>query len=38
MAFMRSSRDIIIQTPNLAAARAFYEGVLGFAVSWTSRT
>lgn len=32
MTFVRSSRDIIIQTPNLAAARAFYEGVLGFAV------
>jgi catechol 2,3-dioxygenase-like lactoylglutathione lyase family enzyme len=32
MAAVRSSRDIIIQTPNLEAARAFYEGVLGFAV------
>lgn len=28
----RSSRDIIIQTPDLDAARAFYEGDLGFAV------
>ncbi|HEY1414608.1 MAG TPA: VOC family protein [Caulobacteraceae bacterium] len=32
MAAVRSSRDIIIQTPNLGDARAFYEGVLGFAV------
>jgi catechol 2,3-dioxygenase-like lactoylglutathione lyase family enzyme len=27
-----ASRDVIIQTPDLAAARAFYEGVLGLAV------
>lgn len=32
MSAVRSSRDIIIQTPNLAEARAFYVGVLGFAV------
>jgi catechol 2,3-dioxygenase-like lactoylglutathione lyase family enzyme len=26
----QSSRDVIIKAPDLAAARAFYEGVLGF--------
>jgi catechol 2,3-dioxygenase-like lactoylglutathione lyase family enzyme len=29
---IQSTRDIIIQTPDLAAARAFYEGVLGLPV------
>jgi catechol 2,3-dioxygenase-like lactoylglutathione lyase family enzyme len=28
----QSSRDVIIQTPDLNAARAFYEGELGFTV------
>ncbi len=32
MSAVRSSRDIIIQTQDILAARAFYEGVLGFPV------
>jgi hypothetical protein len=32
MAKIQSSRDIIIQVEDLAAARAFYEGELGFAI------
>jgi catechol 2,3-dioxygenase-like lactoylglutathione lyase family enzyme len=29
---IRSSRDVIIKTPDLAAARAFYGGVMGLTV------